>query len=97
MNKIKEARKLCKITQTEFAKRLNIEQSNYCNIENGKFLVNTIQELKKKASSILVTELDTLITLKQRELSDIKKLRESLIMTITDFIGVPEQLGLDEN
>ncbi len=78
MESIKKARKICSITQTEFAKRLNVDQSNYSNIENGKLILNTIPTLRKVAISILVPELDYIIALKAKELSDIQMLRESL-------------------
>lgn len=78
MESIKKARKICRITQTEFAKRLNVDQSNYSNIENGKLILKTIPTLRKVAISILVPELDYIIALKSKELSDIQILRESL-------------------
>ena len=78
MKSIKKARKICRISQTIFAYRLGVDQSNYCNIENGKLILNTIPELKKKAVSILLPELDSIIALKSEELGELKKLRESL-------------------
>lgn len=78
MKSIKKARKICRISQTIFAYRLGIDQSNYCNIENGKLILKTIPELKKNAVSILLPELDSIIASKYKELSDLKQLRKSL-------------------
>ncbi len=79
MREIKQARKICKITQSEFAKMLNMDQSNYCNIENDKLMPNNILELKNLAISILLPGLDCAISLKFKEMEGLVKLRESIL------------------
>lgn len=78
MKSIKKARKICNITQTEFAACLNMDQSNYCNIENGKMLVNSLPSIKKRAIDLLIPKLDSVLAEKEKELSELKQLRESL-------------------
>ena len=78
MEIIKQVRKLCGINQSEFSDRLGIVRSNYCNIENGKFIPNQIENITNKAKIILIPELDKLIKQKELEIIELKKLYEEL-------------------
>ncbi len=75
---IKKLRKICKLSQIELAEHLGIEQSNYCNIENGKLIPNNLDEIKQKAIKILLPLLDLKMIYLYNELIDLKKFRKEL-------------------
>jgi DNA-binding XRE family transcriptional regulator len=79
MKDIKKLRKICKLSQIELAYELGIEQSNYCNIENGKLIPNNLDEIKKKAIKILLPLLDLKILYLDSDLYDIKEFRKKII------------------
>jgi DNA-binding XRE family transcriptional regulator len=78
MESIKKARKICRITQSKLADSLGMEKSNYCNVENGKLILNTLPDLKKKAIDIILPKLALLISEKDNELRELRNLHESL-------------------
>lgn len=75
MNRLKQLRKICGTTQEELARKIGIEQSNYCNIENGILIPRNIEEIKIKAFEIL-----------KPRLLDVIKDKEKELKTLTDFL-----------
>lgn len=73
MKKVKQIRKLCKIRQFEMAKLLDMDQSNYCNIENGRYLFKSIPKIEKKALDILYPKFISLVASKEKELMELKQ------------------------
>ena len=77
MERVKKLRKLCRVTQVELANELGIEQSNYCNMENGKLIPNSIKQIESKAISILLNRLNIIIEDKTSELNELNAVRKS--------------------
>lgn len=74
MKRIKKIRKLVGITQKEIATHLNMDQANYCNIENGKYIPNNLDEIVLKLNSILMPILTKLIDKTKAELVELENL-----------------------
>jgi DNA-binding XRE family transcriptional regulator len=79
MKDIKKLRKICKLSQIELAYELGIEQSNYCNIENGKLIPNNLAEIRQKAIKILMPLLDLKIIYLGSDLYNLKEFRKTLV------------------
>lgn len=58
INHVKVIRKEVGMKQYVLAEMLNIEQSNYANIENGKLIPNKIPDIIHDALTILIPKLD---------------------------------------
>lgn len=72
MKHIKEIRKALKIKQSDFSKKLGIDQSNFSNIENGKLIISRIPEIIEQSMVILEPELTKHIIKKELELKFFK-------------------------
>lgn len=79
MKDVKKLRKICALSQIELANELGIEQSNYCNIENGKLIPNNLAEIRQKAINILMPLLDLKIIYLGYDLHKLKEFRKTLI------------------
>lgn len=77
MKRIKDARKICKISQIDMANLVNMEQSNYSHVENGE-MIKRLPEVKKKAASILAPILEDIIRGKKYELQKMIELLNEL-------------------
>ena len=54
MDRIKKLRKECNVKQIEMSLLMDMQNGNYANIENGKYIPNNLEALKKKAVKILM-------------------------------------------
>lgn len=75
---VKLIRKEVGIKQYVLAEMLNIEQSNYANLENGKLITKKLPDIIHNALLILVPELDKKITETNTKKEYLKTLRETL-------------------
>jgi len=69
IEQIKNLRKATGMKQFALADKLNIEQSNFSNIEKGKLITSKIQSIVLKAEKILLPLLDNKILEAERELN----------------------------
>lgn len=69
VEQIKNLRKATGMKQFVLAEKLNIEQANYSNIENGKLITSKIQDIILEAEKILLPLLDNKILDTERELN----------------------------
>lgn len=79
MELVKNIRKCVGIKQVEMAESLGIDQSNYCNIENGKLIPNNISEIKEKALDILLPKLSNRIHIEETKLNAFYLLRDEAL------------------
>lgn len=78
MKDVKQLRKVCKVSQVQMANDLGIDQSNYCNIENGKLIPNNLEEIKEKAIDILYPTFIKILLVKNSELYNLKELHKRI-------------------
>lgn len=74
MEEIKKLRKAVGMKQFELATLLNLEQSNYCNIENGKLILKYSEELKNKAKAILIPMMIEKIELMEKDIIELRNI-----------------------
>ena len=80
MKEVKSIRKMCGITQREVSEYIGINQSNYCNMENGKLKPNNLDQIQKKAMIFLQPKLEEAIKIAELRISEAKRLRRKLIL-----------------
>lgn len=76
MDVVKNLRKVVNVKQYELAASLGIEQSNYCNIENGKLIPNNIADIQKRAIDYLLPLLELKIKLIEVDLKALCIIRD---------------------
>ena len=69
MDRIKKLRKEVGVKQIEMSLLMGMKNPNYSNIENGKYIPNNLEVLKKKAVKILMPLLVTKIMTTRDELN----------------------------
>lgn len=72
METIKKVRKICKITQSDMANWIGMNQTNFSKVENGILIPRNINSLKVKCVNILTPYLELTIKAKEYELSQLK-------------------------
>jgi DNA-binding XRE family transcriptional regulator len=75
MEHVKLLRKAVGIKQHKMAEMLNIDQSNYCNIENGRLVPLNLDAIKQRCLNVLLPEIDKLIQKKNEEISVLSSLK----------------------
>ena len=80
MNDIKKLRKLVGIRQFDMAEKLGMEQGNYCNLENGRYIPLNLDKIHFKCLEVLLPELDNLIFSKRKELFDLIEYRKTFLV-----------------
>ena len=78
MENIKWCRKKLKISQKELANALGMDQYNYCNIENGKLILNSIPNLKRRAIDFLLPRLKSKVSIMKNEILELEVMIEAL-------------------
>jgi len=76
MNHVKVVRKEVGMKQYVLAEMLNVDQSNYANIENGKLITSKVPDIIHNALSILIPELDNKILETKLQNAYLKQLRK---------------------
>jgi len=79
MNHVKVVRKEVGMKQYVLAEMLNVEQSNYANIENGKLITNKVPDIIHNALTILIPELDVKLAEANLKHSYLKHLRREFV------------------
>jgi len=72
---VKIIRKKVRMKQYVLAEMLNIEQSNYANMENGKLITNKLPDIIHNALSILIPKLEKEILMTKSDYEYLKSLR----------------------
>lgn len=82
MKLVKQFRKELKIKQQEMAKRLNIEQGNYCNMENGRLVPKGIEDVEQRALTELAFVCENRLLEIAQKKESIELLRNQIICKI---------------
>jgi len=76
IEQIKNLRKEVGLKQYVLAEMLNVEQSNYANMENGKLVTNKLPNIVYNAEQILLPMLDDSIRNAQKKLDILLSFRD---------------------
>lgn len=78
MKEIKKLRIAAKVKQVDLANMLKIGQENFSNIENGRLVPISIEDIKTRCVKILMPYLETEILKAEFEVNYLKKIKKDI-------------------